>query len=143
MIKLANILGLWGVFLLLTGCSGNKGIEPQNLGNGIYTIPYGQSITLDSSNIKIEFQDVLSDSRCPPAADCVTAGLATIQFAISYNASVRQRNVPIIITLSTPGQATVNTLNYQIKLDELKPYALSLATIKKSDYIARVAITPL
>ncbi|MGD2215335.1 MAG: hypothetical protein PVJ64_01210 [Gemmatimonadales bacterium] len=66
--------------VLLVGCAGAT--EPGNVQVGLeveFELSLGQVAELDGSELRIEFEAVPEDSRCPPYAYCVWAGDALVE----------------------------------------------------------------
>ncbi|MCR4394996.1 MAG: hypothetical protein NUV31_11550, partial [Dehalococcoidales bacterium] len=47
-----------------------------------FTLPLGKTALLTTENLKITFEDVLGDSRCPKGVVCIQAGEATCKLSI-------------------------------------------------------------
>lgn len=52
------------------------------------TLPVGQTVEITGEGLKIEFVEVLSDSRCPQYAKCIVAGEAKCLMLIHYGQSL-------------------------------------------------------
>lgn len=70
------------------GCSGST--EPQVDSNVSLlenvtevTVPYGQTVQLDHSVLKLTFARVVEDSRCPAGVTCIWAGNAVVEIGIA------------------------------------------------------------
>ncbi len=79
-----HILSLFLGFILLylAACSGT-GLQAK-LGQE-FSLAIGQSATIPSENMTIEFIAVTADSRCPSGAQCIWAGEAKCTVIISLN----------------------------------------------------------
>lgn len=105
--------------------------------NQEFTLKAGETISLDDSGLKIRFEDVTEDSRCPEDVKCVWAGNGKIVLAVSIKGR-------------TPGKINLNTMlepreapvdRYNIKLIKLDPYPKQATTMKKSDYAATLLVS--
>ena len=104
------------VLLLLTNAAqtgGRKGV----LLNQEFTLKVGQAALIRPGGLKVTFQRVLEDSRCPEGVNCVWAGNARIAVALS-----RAGGKPTPVELNTdlePRQRAY--LQYEVKLLGLSP----------------------
>lgn len=90
-----------------------------------------------TEDITIQFDSVVSDSRCPANADCIWEGNAEAQFIFTKNKSASK------FILNTHSSFTTDTIisGYHIKLVQLDPYVLDINHLpKQSDYKATIII---
>lgn len=104
---------------------------------------FGQSAVWNQDkNIKIRFEQVVLDNRCPSDVQCITGGGAQVQFSLFQQSNGK------LDTLSTgdwnqgslADSATLGAL--RIKLLEVSPYPKSNQTIAPSDYKVKLEIKP-
>lgn len=117
------------IILLFTNCKNNT--EPEPNSDKYYKIKFNKTIDLDNSGIKIEFLDVLEDSRCPEDVICVWSGNANI--LIKFADSTFSFN-------STLSPQSFNYKGYNIVFVNLSPYPHSRKIINKKDYILSLDI---
>lgn len=102
-----------------------------------FTLSPGSSAVLERENLKIEFDRVVSDSRCPRGAQCITAGEAIVRVWLSKAPAPRERR-----DLGTaPDAAETAYEMYRLRLVALEPYPAVNGTIRQSDYAATFLIT--
>lgn len=90
----------------------------------------GDSV-LTTDDLRIRFDTVRSDSRCPMDALCVRAGEAVIALTVG-----RTGEVPVGRELdTTPARSSTTYLNFTITLSSLQPYPQSGRQIQPGDYI--------
>jgi len=82
--------------------------------------------------LRIQFKDVLEDSRCPEGATCIWAGNAKI--AILLNETEANLN-----TYLEPKQSRIS--RYTVDLISVKPYPKVGVEVKKDDYVVKLLIT--
>ena len=94
-------------------------------------------------NIRIEFRDVINDSRCPKNVNCVRAGEAKVLVAIFD----KQEFIEEKIIHITPTTYLMNELPVLISDDysiikgfDLIPYPIFGKKIEKEDYIFKMVI---
>jgi hypothetical protein len=97
-----------------------------------FVLRIGERVFVQDANLRLEFQDVTEDSRCPEGAFCVWAGNARILLAVN------QTKVALNTTLE-PKQAIVG--NYVIRLNSLSPYPVIDRRIQREEYIAALVVT--
>ena len=95
-----------------------------------FKLKIGESAEARREGLKVEFDSVAEDSRCPKGVNCVWAGNAKILLKVKKNAAE-----PANVELNTNiNPKTSRYLEYEFSLKELKPYPESEATIKSSEY---------
>jgi hypothetical protein len=82
----------------------------------------GQDAVITGENLRLHFDEVLEDSRCPAQVECVWTGQARIAVVVHAAAST-----PITVAFNTnpaPGQnaQTAQVGEYKITLLSLEPY---------------------
>lgn len=144
------------ISFLVSGCTKPETDRVYN--NSPFKLKINQSAFLDYAEepqenedgklnkIKIQFLDVLEDSRCPSDVQCVWEGRAVILLKITVdNGSLRvDEPKEFFINLSTvltESQSKAKFDGHTIFLKELEPYPLSSRQIKKNDYIATLIVT--
>ena len=125
----------WPVVLLLAaGCSGPT--APDRVPKGEpFDLRIGDS-ALTTDDIRITFDTVRSDSRCPMDALCVRAGEAVIAVTLSR---VGEAAVGRELD-TTPARSSTTFLNFSITLSSLQPYPRSDRQIQLNDYIATFVV---
>ena len=111
-------------------CSGSP-TQPDRVPSGQpFDLRVGDA-ALTTDNLRIRFDTVRSDSRCPLDALCVRAGEAVIALTIG-----RSGDVPVGRELdTTPARSSTNFLNFTITLSALQPYPQSGRQIQPGDYV--------
>jgi hypothetical protein len=122
------------VFLLIAGCSGPT--APDRVPKGEpFDLRVGES-ALTTDDLRIKFDTVRSDSRCPMDALCVRAGEAVIAVTVA-----RVGEVGVGRELdTTPARSSTTYLNFTITLSSLQPYPRSDRQIQSADYVATFVV---
>lgn len=95
-----------------------------------FKLKIGESVEAPREGLKIEFDSVAEDSRCPKGVTCIWAGNAKILLKVKKDAAK-----PASMELNTNiNPKTCRYLEYELSLREVKPYPEADATIKSSDY---------
>ena len=90
----------------------------------------GESAKAPGDDLKIEFDSVTEDSRCPKGVNCIWAGNAKVLLKVE-----KEAGKPASVELNTNIKPnTSRYLEYELRLKELKPYPVADSTIKSSDY---------
>jgi hypothetical protein len=102
----------------------------------IFTFRYQEKKRHVKENIRIKFERVRHDGRCPIVVHCVWPGNAEVEFIFSKN------NMGRTIRLNTTVEpAEVFLLRYRIKLVRLEQPVRSYKPPEQEDYIAYLIIT--
>jgi hypothetical protein len=120
---------------LSLACRGNP-TQPTDVPLGqSFDLRTGTSATL-SDGLKVTFNSVPNDSRCPMDAICIWAGDAIVKVALSQSdGNMAERDVH---TDTNGAQAAY--LSYSIKLVTLAPYPRSDRPIRPEDYLATLVV---
>ena len=88
--------------------------------------------------LRITFEGVAEDSRCPTGAQCAWAGDAAAAFTLEKPPAAARRS-----TLHTNGrferQVSVDT--FVVRLEDIKPYPKEGTAIAPADYRATLVVT--
>lgn len=102
-----------------------------------FKIKYGQELTVKGQDLKVKFDSLLEDSRCPSDVKCVWEGDAKILI------SVRRANAEASNMELHTNQRFTQAEKYQryvIKLVALSPYPRTSVKQEQSDYVATLLI---
>jgi hypothetical protein len=94
---------------------------------------YNTTIGYDS--IRVCFDSVLVDCRCPRKVQCVWAGYAEVELSITVNGSSQT------VDLSTLGPDTVIISGYEFRFVDLHPYPVYGVTPAPGDIKVEITIT--
>jgi hypothetical protein len=105
------------------------------------TLRPGQVTAVASTPLRIGFDRVAADSRCPSTALCIQSGDALVVFNVSIGGDGAAE-----IRLRTRGGATGDGLvasvaGYELEIAGLQPYPESITPIPSSDYRVTVSIS--
>ena len=125
----------WSLALLLiAGCTSPT--QPDRVPkNAPFDLRIGES-ALTTDEVRIRFDTVRSDSRCPMDAICVRAGEAVIALTLSSAGEIPVgRDID-----TTPARSSATYLNLTITLSSLQPYPRSDRLIRPEDYVATFVV---
>ena len=96
-----------------------------------FSLKPGESAVVESTDLRVTFVKVVSDSRCPADAVCVQAGDAVVALTVG-KAGVELRS-------NAAPEAPVGS--YVLRLERVEPYVYSSRTIDPKDYRAVLKVT--
>lgn len=103
-----------------------------------FVLAGGQEATVEGTDLRLRFADVLEDSRCPTQVDCVWTGQARI--AVDLASGTAQQSVEFTLN-PAPGQAVqVDAQGYTVTLETLDPYPATPDPIPFEDYRATLTV---
>ena len=120
----------------IVACSGSP-TEPDRVRTGRpFDLRVGDS-ALTTDDLRIRFDTVRSDSRCPIDAICVRAGEAVIAITLSLRGEVAiGRELETV-----PSRSQVTHSRFTVTLSELQPYPRSDRQTQPNDYIATFVVS--
>jgi hypothetical protein len=120
--------------LALTACS--KGpLAPSPIDRQVVLAP-GQTEAISQADIRLRFQGVSGDSRCPADAFCVQGGDALVHVDVLLSGGGQQAYI-----LHTGDMRPVMHGDLTIALVQLSPYPFSSRPIEPGDYRATLRVT--
>jgi hypothetical protein len=101
-----------------------------------FTLKVGATAFLPDST-RLKFDRLLTESRCPLDAMCVSAGDASILVSfISRDGTGAARELH-----TQPDRSRIQYGGYTIALTELQPYPRSTEEIRPADYVATLVVS--
>ena len=105
--------------------------------------PFGQPFDLKAGtsalltdDLKLTFDRVKADSRCPLDVLCIQAGEAIVVLTLSQPAAAQVEQE----LRTTPGFSEASYLSYLIRLVALTPYPRSTQQIRPEEYVATLTV---
>jgi len=96
----------------------------------------GEVTEVSGAGIRIRFQGVFGDSRCPADVVCIQGGDAIVRIDV-----LPQMGGAVTYDLHTGNMQPVHHADLTIALETLEPYPFSSRTIEPGDYRATLRIT--
>ena len=124
--------------LLVLGVAacGDSPTEPDTAAGEPFTLKAGATAFLPDST-RIRFDRLLTESRCPLDAICVSAGDASILVSfISRDGTGAARELH-----TQPDGSQIQYGGYTIALTELQPYPRSTEELRPADYVATLVVS--
>jgi hypothetical protein len=123
------------LLVVLAGCGGSPS-QPDRVEKGDpFQLRVGES-AVTTDDIRLGFDSLISESRCPSDVTCVRAGEAVIAISLSHDGGT-----PINRELdTTPARSSTTFAGFTITLTELQPYPRSGPPAQQSDYVATFVV---
>ena len=103
-----------------------------------FRLATGGVAVVRGEDLRIEFERVLSDSRCPRSTQCITEGDAVIRVWLSKPPGGRAGHD---LRTSPPATAEARDREYRIRLVDLEPYPQTDRTTRPSGYVATLLVS--
>ncbi len=114
-----------------SACQASPATAPSHVEPGQeFTLAPGEAVVVDSPGLRVSFERVIEDSRCPTGAVCVWAGQVVAEVKTGDGAEPHPLR---------PGES-VTAGGYRVRLLRVEPYPTSPAAIAPSDYRATLAV---
>jgi len=130
-----RVLSSVAAMLFLTGSAAcSSPTSPAGAFRTELTLQPGQVTAVASTPLRVGFERVASDSRCPADALCIQSGDALVVFRVSVEGSAAAD-----ISLRTRGgiagdNLTAVVAGYELSVAGLQPYPISSSPIAPGDY---------
>jgi hypothetical protein len=102
-----------------------------------FTLAPGETASVSGRGVRLRFEGVTGDSRCPADALCITGGDAIVKVVADGD------NGSLTLDLHTgdSSRASVTYGSVKVTLVELSPYPFSSRTIAPGDYRATLVVS--
>lgn len=119
-------------FILLpaSGCAGGQEAAIEAGLEETFLLPAGEEAVITDEDMKIRFEEVIEDSRCPRSVECVWAGQA--KYALLFTLEDDSERA-VLTEPGAYGQTQINVLDYVVKAS-LEPYPEEPDDINEGDY---------
>ncbi|MCJ7605095.1 MAG: hypothetical protein MUO19_03565 [Dehalococcoidales bacterium] len=120
---------------LTGGCTFKPRLIEPELGV-VFDLPIGRDAEVKGEDLRLTFEEVTSDSRCPLSVECIWAGEAV--YSVLFKKDGTSRTV-VFTELGLGGQGEANFLDYTITA-LLQPYPNQPDDIDPEDYLLRMTV---
>lgn len=124
--------------LAWVGCSMADPTRPDSIELGkTFSVSVGESVRVARSDLRVGFDDVSSDSRCPKGERCVWAGDAIVRVWLQRGPGPKE-----MLELHTSARAAqaAAVLGHEVALVRLDPDPIAGKAVTKSDYQATLLV---
>lgn len=118
----------------LTACTADTPTTPSPVDVRV-VLAQGEVVDIAAAEIRIRFQGVLGDSRCPADVVCIQGGDAIVRIDVISGAATSTHD------LHTGDMKPVRHGDLTIALENLSPYPFSSRTIAPGEYRATLWVT--
>ena len=123
------------LLLLVAGCSGSPTQPDRVAPNRPFELGVGGTAVI-AEGLRIRFDEVRSDSRCPMDALCVRAGEAVVAVTLSMPGEAAAASA----LETVPARSQVTYSRFTVTLSQLQPYPRSDREIRPGDYVASFTV---
>jgi hypothetical protein len=102
-----------------------------------FTLAPGETASIQGYGVRLRFEGVTGDSRCPADALCITGGDAIVKVSASGDAG----SLSIELHTGDSSRASVTYGSVKVSLVELSPYPFSSRTISPGEYRATLQVS--
>jgi hypothetical protein len=102
-----------------------------------FTLSPGETASVEGRGVRLRFEGVTGDSRCPADALCIQGGDAVVTLVASGD----DRTLTLELHTGDGSRASVTYGNVKVSLVELQPYPFSSRTIAPGDYRATLLVS--
>ena len=125
--------------LAWTACSMAGPARPVHIELGKnFSLRPGESAQISDGDLRVGFEAVTADSRCPKGEQCVWAGDATVQVWLQQGFGPRATRQ----LHAAPGAAqAASALGHELRLVRLDPHPVSGKAVAKPDHVATLTLS--
>jgi hypothetical protein len=105
--------------------------------NQEFGIMLGDTVWIQGELLRIDFQRVAEDSRCPEGVNCVWAGNAKV--ALRVMKARRRSQTMMLNTMLNPKQGSYR--GYEVRLVKLEPHPKKGVRLRRREYVATLIVT--
>ncbi len=102
-----------------------------------FSLVTGESVQTRNATLRVGFEGVTADSRCPKGEQCVWAGDATVRIWLQRGSGPRQ--MLELHTMAGAAQAA-SAADHVVRLIRLDPYPIAGRAVAQRDYVATLML---
>ena len=102
-----------------------------------FTLAPGETASVSGRGVRLRFEGVTGDSRCPADALCITGGDAIVKVVADGDSG----SLTLDLHTGDSSRASVTYGGVKVTLVELSPYPFSSRTIAPGDYRATLVVS--
>ena len=122
--------------LAVTGCDESPTGPTVSL-DARFTLAPGETASVTGRGVRLRFEGVTGDSRCPADAICITGGDAIVKVVADGGSG----SLTLDLHTGDSSRATVTYGSVKVTLVDLSPYPFSSRTIAPGDYRATLVVS--
>lgn len=102
-----------------------------------FDVRVGRWVTVEGERLRVTFDRVAEDSRCPEGVNCIWAGNAKVVLRLSKGR--RRASALTLNTGAEPKEASYR--GYEVRLVKLEPYPKEKRPVRRRDYVATLVVS--
>jgi hypothetical protein len=102
-----------------------------------FTLAPGETASITGRGVRLRFEGVTGDSRCPADALCIQGGDAVVKLVATGDGG----SLSLDLHTGDASRASVTYGSVKVTLVDLQPYPFSSRTIAPGDYRATLVVT--
>ena len=103
-----------------------------------FSLRAGESAPARDGTLRIGFEGVTADSRCPKGEQCVWAGDVTARVWLQHGSGPRETRE---LHIAPSAAQAVRVLDHDMRLVQIDPYPVSGKPIAKADYVVTLVLS--
>ncbi|MET0519104.1 MAG: hypothetical protein ABW005_09745 [Burkholderiaceae bacterium] len=107
-----------------------------------FALRVGESAQSADGALRIGFDGVSADSRCPTGEQCVWAGDASVRIWLQQGAGPRERREMRVAPGASPSSAALPGRDLELRLLRLEPYPVSGKAVDPAAYVLTLVLAP-
>lgn len=131
--------GVWfGLVMLVAACGGRSPVMPQVTAvlDDTFALRPGQEVSFGSEPLRLTFDAVTEDSRCPTDVTCVWAGNAGVRLRATVPGDLK-----VVVLNTTLEPHAASAFGYDIRLERLEPAPVSDRDIPRAEYLVYLTVS--
>ena len=120
----------------VTTCDEKSPVGPTVSLNQQFTLARGETASVETTNVRVQFVGVTGDSRCPADAVCIQGGDAIVH----VRAAEGRTSTDYELHTGDTSRATAVHGQLRITLVQLQPYPFSGRTVGQDEYRATLTV---
>jgi len=129
--------------LVLSGCASTPSVpndKPTITLGQEFQVAAGHTATLPAGNVRVVFNGVSEDSRCPAGVQCAWAGQAVVQISV-YPPDGTPVGYNLVLGSSAINADLATAGQYTIRLRALDPLPVGSEQVSPTDYVATLLMS--
>ena len=103
-----------------------------------FALSIGERVHTDGQALRISFEAVVEDSRCPVGVVCVWEGNARVRLAVQHRG---EEPIPVELDTSTRPTPAAGVAGYRIELERVEPDPKPQGEVPRERYRAHLRVT--
>lgn len=129
---------LWSILPALAACDSSPSAPSSDVPlSQEFTLKPGESATVQGTDLRVSFDKVVGDSRCPADVVCIQAGDVVVALVASW----KDGDARFQLRTAAGGNVALAGA-YEVRLVRVEPYPFASRPIAAGDYRTVLEVTP-